>query len=182
MPTRVDSSQGAPEETGNNLDVAIQGKGFFTVSDGKTTHLTRDGRFASDNEGNLTLASSPSQHVLDADGQPIKLDPGKAVSISEQGVLVQNGHPVSQLGLYNVPDPQNLSKLGGNLLSLPDMKSLTPSNAKIRSQFVERANVDPATELTQLMDTQRQLEANANMIRYQDSMLDKLVNQVGKIG
>ena len=46
----------------------------------------------------------------------------------------------------------------------------------------ERANVDPATELAALMDTQRQLEANANMIRYQDQTLSKLVNEVGKIG
>jgi len=57
-----------------------------------------------------------------------------------------------------------------------------PSQSTLRSQFLERANVDPATELTQLMETQRNLEANANMIRYQDQMLDKLVNQVGRIG
>jgi flagellar basal body rod protein FlgG len=52
----------------------------------------------------------------------------------------------------------------------------------LRSQFVERSNVDPTLELTQLMDAQRQLEANANMIRYQDQTMGKLVNEVGKIG
>jgi flagellar basal-body rod protein FlgG len=47
---------------------------------------------------------------------------------------------------------------------------------------VERANVDPSTELVQLMETQRMLEANANMIRYQDQTLSRLVNDVGRIG
>src|SRR5437763_1075555 len=56
----------------------------------------------------------------------------------------------------------------------------TPASV-LRSEFVERANVDPAIELTSLMETQRQLEANANMIRYQDQTLGALVNTVGKI-
>jgi flagellar basal-body rod protein FlgG len=54
--------------------------------------------------------------------------------------------------------------------------------AMVRSGFVERANVDPSTELVQLMETQRMLEANANMIRYQDQTLSRLVNDVGRIG
>ena len=51
----------------------------------------------------------------------------------------------------------------------------------MRSGFIERSNVDPATELTELMDAQRQLEANANMIHIQDETLDKLVNDVGRV-
>ena len=56
-----------------------------------------------------------------------------------------------------------------------------PATATLRSEFQERANVDPAIELAELMDAQRQLEANANMIKYQDTMLQRLVNDVGKI-
>jgi len=182
MPTLVDSGQGDLEETGNNLDVAVQGSGFFTVSDGKTTKLTRDGRFMTDSDGMLILSTARGQHVLSDDGQPIKLDPTKQTTIAEDGVIVQNGKPVSKIGLFDAKNPRELMKLGGQFMSLPDMKAITPSGATLRSQFIERANVDPATELTQLMETQRQLEANANMIRYQDQMLDKLVNQVGRIG
>ena len=62
-------------------------------------------------------------------------------------------------------------------------QDLTPAmTATLHNESVERANLDPATELAALMDTQRQLEANANMIRYQDQTLSKLVNEVGKIG
>jgi flagellar basal body rod protein FlgG len=85
--------------------------------------------------------------------------------------------------VFRVPDPQNLTKRGGQLLSHPNAAALPHADdALIRSGAVERANVDPATELASLMDAQRQLEANANMIRYQDQTLGKLVNEVGKIG
>ena len=52
----------------------------------------------------------------------------------------------------------------------------------MHGSFLEHANVEPATELADLMDAQRQLEANANMIRYQDQTLSRLVNDVAKIG
>ena len=81
-----------------------------------------------------------------------------------------------------MPQPQQLVKHGGTLLSYPTPKSLLPAGGTLRSGFIERSNVDPTIELTQLMDAQRQLEANANMIRYQDQTLGKLVNEVGKIG
>ncbi len=181
MPTLVDSAQGDLEETGNNLDVAVQGSGFFTVSDGKTTKLTRDGRFMTDADGMLILSTARGQHVLDQAGQPIKLDTTQQVSIAEDGTIGQQGKTVAKLGLVDAKNPRELMKLGGQFMTLPDIKAVVPSTATLRSAFVERANVDPATELTQLMETQRQLEANANMIRYQDQMLDKLVNQVGRI-
>ena len=69
------------------------------------------------------------------------------------------------------------------MLAYPDVANLKPAPAatSLRSEYVERANVEPSNELAALMDAQRQLEANANMIRYQDQMLAKL-NEVGKIG
>ncbi len=148
MPTLVDSGQGDLEETGNNLDVAIQGKGFFTVSDGKSTKLTRDGRFIVDDEGRLALASAHGHRVLDAGGQPIAIDLSKDISIAEDGAIVQNGKAVNKIGLFDVANPRELQKEGGQMLSMPDMKKLIPSGATIRGQFLERANVDPATELT----------------------------------
>ncbi len=182
MPTLIDSEQGDLEETGNNLDVAVQGRGFFTVSDGKGTKLTRDGRFMTNADGMLILSTARGQQVLDDAGQPIKIDPTQPVSIAENGTIGQQGKIVAKLGLVDAKNPRDLMKVGGQFMTLPDMKAVVPSQATLRSEFVERANVDPATELTQLMETQRQLEANANMIRYQDQMLDKLVNQVGRIG
>jgi flagellar basal-body rod protein FlgF len=123
--------------------------------------------------------------LLDVRRRPIKLEGGAAdVYVGKDGTVTQGGRPVARVGLFDAPDRRRLVKHGGTLLSFGDQQ-LTPVPAgasAIHGGFVERANVDPATELSALMDTQRQLEANANMIRYQDQTLAKLVNEVGKIG
>jgi flagellar basal body rod protein FlgG len=183
-PTQVDTSQGDVETTGNNLDAAIFGQGYFAVDNHGKTQLTRAGEFSLNAEGDLIMSNAQGQRVLDVDGQPIKL-PGLLASklqIGKDGQITHDGKAVARIGLFNVPDPSKLTKQGSALFDYPNLpRSLTASDADLRSGVVERSNVDPTTELTQLMECQRQLEANANMIRYQDTSLSKLVNEVGRI-
>jgi flagellar basal body rod protein FlgG len=185
-PTLIDTAQGELEPTGSPLDLAIEGGGYFAVVDSAgDTRLTRNGQFAVDAQGNLTLANAKGEKVLDVQRRPIRLEGGAAdVYVGKDGTITQRGRPVARVGLFDAADRRRLVKHGGTLLSFGDQQ-LTPVPAgasAIHGGFVERANVDPATELAALMDTQRQLEANANMIRYQDQTLAKLVNEVGKIG
>jgi len=183
-PTSLDTSAGSLEKTGIKTDAAIQGSGYFTVDDHGTTRLTRNGQFVIATDGTLIMANGKNLPVLDASGNPIKLD-GRLASqtvIGQDGSISQgDGSVPKQLGVVDVPDPGLLKNESGTLLSYPNMKEVTPSNSIIVAESVEDANVDPATELTALMETQRQLEANANMIHTQDSTLDKLVNTVGKV-
>jgi flagellar basal-body rod protein FlgF len=182
-PTMVDSSQGVIEPTNNPLDAAISGSGYFTVAgtDGKP-RLTRDGRFRMGPDGNLTLNTDQANPVLDSKGKAIVLDPAQAVQIRQDGQIIQAGQTAATLGYVDVADPAKLAKAGGSLLNYADPAGLTPGQGKIIPGSIEQSNVDPATELTELMDTQRQLEANANMIHYQDETLGELVNTVGKVG
>ncbi len=185
-PTQLDTTQGEMETTGNNLDAAIFGDGYFAVSNKGKVQLTRAGEFSLNADGEMIMSNAQGQKVLDVDGQPIKL-PGLIASrlqIGKDGQITNtdNGKAVARLGVFTVPEPSKLMKTGSGLLDYPNMpKKLKPSDAELRSGGVERSNVDPTIELTQLMECQRQLEANANMIRYQDSSLSKLVNEVGKI-
>ncbi len=179
-PTMIDLGQGSLEQTGNPLDVGLQGKGFLSVSDGKTKALTRDGKLAIDPQGNLIVAADHAYRVLDPAGRPIRVDPARKLVIHEDGRLSQDGDDVGALGLLDA-DAKGLRKLGGNLLTSDNARPVLPGSVAVQAGFVEQSNADPTTELTQLMDTQRQLEANANMIRYQDQMLSRLVNEVGKI-
>ena len=183
MPTRVDMTPGDMENTGGNMDAAIDGSGYFAVDDHGTQRLTRNGQFMIDREGYLELSNGRGIKVLDPGGKPIKLDGTEAdvTTISQDGSITQNDKPAGRIGVFDVDDVSKISKVGGTLLSYPDMKSLKPSPSLLRNQFIEHANVDPATEMAALMETQRQLEANANMIRYQDTTLGELVNTVGKI-
>src|SRR3954468_1648489 len=178
--TTLDLSQGPIENTSNPLDVAIMGDGYFAVRDGDRLMLTRAGRFQVDRNG--ILASDAGHAVLSDKMNRISLAPG-AVDIGKDGIITQSGKTVGRLGVFSVAEPKLLHKRGGNLMSYPDIeRSLKPSDAQLRNEALEQANCDPTTELAALMDTQRQLEANANMIRYQDQMLSRLVNDVAKIG
>ena len=136
---------------------------------------------ALDRTGRLVLSNDSEQAVLDSKQSPVLLDPTSPTTISTDGTISQNGKIVAELGLFDLSDPSTLRKDGATLLSAPANAQLNHATPTVRSGFVERSNVDPATELTELMDTQRQLEANANMIHIQDETLDKLVNDVGRI-
>jgi flagellar basal-body rod protein FlgG len=183
-PTLVDTRQGDLEPTGNPLDVAIEGKGFFLVQNAKgEKFLTRNGQFSTDRAGNLILANTDGDQVLDEAGRPIRLPlaPAGALNIARDGTISAGPKPIARLGLYDVDDAGALKKQGETLIAFGN-QPLKAGTAVLRAEFIERSNVDPTTELAELMDTQRQLEANANMIRYQDQTLGRLVNEVGKIG
>jgi flagellar basal body rod protein FlgG len=181
-PTLVDTTPGSFETTSGNLDAAIDGNGFFTVDDHGTTRLTRDGQFLINNQGILVTANG-QQTVLDNQGNPIKLDGSlyNATSIGQDGTITQGDKTVGKLGVVDVTDPTQLTNTGGNTFGYPNVAALPASTSIIRGNMVEDSNVDPSSELTQLMESQRQLEANANMIHYQDATLDKLINTVGKV-
>jgi len=183
-PTAVDTTPGDLDNTGEPLDVAIQGSGFFAVANPgqpDQARLTRNGRFMLDREGNLVLSDMSGHKVLGADGTPIHFTPGGKIAVTANGTISQDGKDVAKIGLFDVPHPEKLVKAGGTLLNYPNSKELVPGTSNLRGEFIERSNVDPTTEMAELMDAQRQLEANANMIHYQDSTLQLLCNSVGKI-
>jgi len=178
--TTLDLSQGPIENTSNPLDVAILGDGYFAVRNGENLMLTRAGRFQVDRNG--VLATEAGHPVLSDKMSSISIAPG-AVNIGKDGIITQNAQTVGRLGVFSVPDPKLLAKRGANLMSYPDIeRSLKASDAQLHNEALEQSNSEPTTELAALMDAQRQLEANANMIRYQDQMLSRLVNDVAKIG
>ena len=184
-PTFVDQSQGTLETTNNNLNAGIYGKGFFAVKTGNETRLTRNGAFMVDRQGSLILADGSEHKVLDNNGNPINLGntPQSQISIGKDGTISLNNQPVAKLGFFDVPDPSRLQQVGSTMLGFQgDLRSLSAGTGTIVAGHLENSNVDPTTELTQLIDTQRQLEANANMIRMQDQSLSRLVNDVAKIG
>ena len=182
-PTYVDFTQGPIEQTGNPLDTAMSGEGFLAVKDGQgEDRLTRAGALMLDREGHLITAQG--HQVLDRNRQPIVMEnvPQRELSIGSHGEIRRGQETLANIGLFESSDPKNLRPVGENLLALTGDARMIPARGQLLGGMLEQSNVDPATELTRLMETQRLLEANANMIKYQDTTLSKLVNEVGKIG
>src|ERR1700742_5186073 len=104
--TMVDVKQGALQKTGNDLDLAIEGKGYFTVQTADGQQYTRNGEFQISSKGQLV--NSTGDAVLGDTNLPITLPPG-AVSISADGTISSNGAVAGKLKIVEFPAGTELS-------------------------------------------------------------------------
>ena len=176
-------TQGNLQQTGNNLDVAIQGAGFFQVlmPDG-TTGYTRDGSFQVNSQGQLVTSSGYSVQpaiTIPANTVSVTIAKDGTVSATESG----SANPV-QLGvlqLANFINPTGLQSHGENLY-LETASSGTASNGapgsnglgQINQGYVETSNVNVVEELVNMIAAQRAYEINSKAITASDQMLQRL--------
>jgi flagellar basal-body rod protein FlgG len=188
-------TQGNLQETGNDYDFAVEGKGFFRVglSDG-TIGYTRNGSFtmAVGNAG-TTLATSEGYPVLDTTGAPIVVDPNldaSLVEIDELGNLTYpdaNGdmQPLNmQISIAQFNNPSGLEKAGGSILKETtasgaarlESEDATLTKGKIRQGYLEGSNVQAVNEMVDLIVAQRAYEMNSKTITAADEMLQQANN------
>jgi len=185
-PTETDFRPGTLEQSDNDLDLAIQGPGFFAVQVERggqlVPQLTRDGRLKLDDTGRLvtTIGEHP---VLDRGGQPIRLDPSRPVQIDKLGGIRQDGGTVAQLKLVDVADAARLTHRGAGLYDVPAgaMEADQQAAGRILQGWLEQSNVDPIRETVEMMAASRAINTNANLIRYHDSVMDRAVNTLGRV-
>lgn len=157
----IDMSQGSLQPTGRELDLAIEGDGFFVVRTAQGNRLTRDGRFKLGKEGQLqAMDGSP---VVGKNGQPINLDPAiPQVSVSpdgtlSQGLSAQDTKVVGQLDLKSYADPTRLVRTG-NLRFDAAGQAETPSRATVAQGNLEQSGVDIAACMVDMIRINRLFE------------------------
>jgi flagellar basal-body rod protein FlgG len=186
---QTDHSQGAFQQTGNALDVAIEGNGFFQVTDKLTSEIlyTRSGNFGINSEGALVLGSALSGRPLepeitlptDATNISIRSDGEVFYRTPGQSTLSSAG----RIGMANFINPQGLVKLGENLFCESD-SSGTPTQGDPGSDglgvlvqnALEASNVEPVQELIDLITTQRSFELNSQAVKAGDELLQQIAN------
>jgi len=153
---RLNLAQGALQQTGNPLDLAIEGQGFFAVRTAQGVRYTRDGGFHRSQGGMLvTQAGEP---VLSTTGQPIPVPPGE-VSVGANGVLSVAGGAVASVGVFVFPASAQLVPEGANRYVAPAGAAATASNdAAIHQGAIEAANQDAVQGTLDLIVMQRQAE------------------------
>ncbi len=182
-PTRIDLTQGGFFATGNDLDLAINGKGFFVVQDGnQALRLTRDGRFAISTNGNLVMADN-GLPVLDTRNRPIRLDRDLPVEITSQGDVQQAGKIVATLRIAQPTNPLDLVKIGGNLLrseSIPQTSN-RQTNRRVLPGHLENSSVNAITLLKDLVGAAKSFGGNIKMMQYHDHIMGQAINTFGRI-
>jgi flagellar basal-body rod protein FlgG len=178
-------TQGDYEQTGNELDFAIEGKGFFRVLSGDEELYTRAGNFALDSEGFL---STPGGERL----QPEISIPEEATSITLQsdGTLTVYGGvdgaelATADLVIYSFMNPAGLDSVGRNLLRVSEASGEavegspgTDGFGTVSNMFLEMSNVSVVEEMVAMIVGQRAYEATSKALQTADSML-QLANQV----
>ncbi|MGY6531392.1 flagellar basal-body rod protein FlgF [Glycocaulis sp.] len=177
-----DFSQGALEQTGRPLDLAITGEGFFVLDTPQGERFTRDGRFSMDAGG--TLIAQDGARVLDEGGAPITIDPEAGhVAISSTGELTQNGVPVGRVAVMRFDEPGVLSKTGENRYTAPDdaARELVMGES-VRQGFIESSNVRPIMEITSMMEVSRAYASVTRMLQQADELSRKAIERLGRPG
>jgi flagellar basal-body rod protein FlgG len=175
----ANQAQGSIQSTGDPLDLAIEGPGYFTVkrADGSTA-LTRDGAFEVDAQGKLTTAEG------DLVEPPVTLPSGVSpseVSIGPDGTVKGPGagRTFGKISLVTVAAPDRLLSAGGSLFTTNASSGAArpTAAATIRQGALEGSNVDTATEMVKMISTQRSYQLESSAIQTENQML-QIANQL----
>jgi flagellar basal-body rod protein FlgF len=172
-------TQGPIGITGNPLDVAIEGDGFFMVQGANgQTQYTRDGAFSLAGDGRLV--TSDGRAVLNSGGAPIVLDPqGESPSIGRDGVIRVAGVEAGQIGTASFAAPGALSKVGDNLW---DAQGQAPGafEGVVVQGALEGSNVRPVIELTRLIEISRAYASAARIVSGADDLRRGAIERLGR--
>jgi flagellar basal-body rod protein FlgF/flagellar basal-body rod protein FlgG len=153
---RLNMAQGALQQTGNSLDLAIEGQGFFQVLTSNGPRFTRDGGFHRSQNGQLV--TSAGEPVLSTAGQPIAIPPGE-VTVGADGVISVAGGVVSSVGVFTFPAGTGLTPEGGNRYVAPKgVAAVLSREAAVHQGAIESANQDVIQGSLDLIVMQRQAE------------------------
>ncbi len=186
--TQNDFTQGAPTQTGRPLDVAIQGDGFFQVTDPSGTILySRAGNFSVNANNQLVVGSATTGRLLDpavtipADATQVSISPQGQISVT-QGTN-PNLQQIAQMQMARFVNPQGLLNLGDNLYGATEASGTAQVGVPgqnglgtLLQNNLEASNVQPVQQLIDLITTQRSFELNSQAIQAGDQILQDIAN------
>ena len=207
--TSTMQEQGRLEQTTNELDLAIQGRGFFAVQrfEGgeEKRYYTRAGNFTIDREGFIVVDDSEfamednqihriRTRLLDDAGNPIRIydeeSVGEKIKIQHDGRILLDIPgtgaigDVARIGLHDFDNGDSgLKKVGKNLYEYfgkDEDSHRFESTATIRQGFREASNVDGIAEMARMIETMRKYEANMKFVTFQDQTLSRACNDLGR--
>lgn len=175
---RTDFSSGPIKATGNALDLALSGDGFFAIQTADGIRYTRQGNFRLDQDG--VLITQNGDNVL-GQGNEIVID-GQQVAVGLDGTVEVDGEVVDQIRLVRFNDPKLLKKIGDTLFAPADGFGAEieegGEDTTINQGYIELSNVNAIRSMTDMIEALRVSEAYQKVIHASDESLSKTINDV----
>ncbi len=173
------TAAGSLTATGNTLDMALDGPGYFSVETADGIRYTRNGNFSIDSEGRLV--TSDGNPVLDDTGVPIQFTEfDNKVTVSSDGTISTQAGVVGKLGIVTFADEQLLRKTGNSRYATDQVPQPNEKTAVVQG-MIENSNVQPILELTDLIRVQRAYVANQKLLKTTDDLQRKMLQQIGQV-
>lgn len=169
----IDLGQGPLTHTGNPMDAAIEGEGFFSIKTTGGLRFTRDGNWLRASDG--TLTTSRGEPVLDTAGKPIRVPTGE-IGIGADGVVSVGGAAVAQLGVYRFA-PSELIPEGTNSYATSTQHPAVAKGYAIHQGSLESSNQDIVQGSLQLVLVQRQAEMMQKALSIFNTNFDKTASE-----
>jgi len=177
----IDLSQGSLQPTGNSLDVALNGKGFFSVQGPNGPLYTRNGGFRLATNGQLVSAEGYA--VRSTAGGALTANSSLPVEISSDGTLRQDGQAIGQLDVADFTGTAGLAKQGGNYFRAdPSARLAAPAATSVEQGKLEGSNTGTAESAVRLVDIMRQFEMLQKAVLIGNDMSKQAIEQVAKVG
>lgn len=163
---QTSTAQGILTQTGNPLDLAIEGDGYFQVETPDGLRLTRAGAFNVNAVGDIV--TSDGHPVLGLGGAPINVPPGNAsVTVAADGTVSLGDRLLGQIGVVSVPPGANLQRESGVMFST-DAPLLASDDSTMLQGHLEGSNVDAISQLTRMIEVQRAYELGQKLLDLDD--------------
>ena len=177
----TDHTQGALHHTGNALDVALQGTGFFAVNGPNGPLYTRNGNFRISSASQLTTADGYA--VRDTAGAALTVLQGRGLDISADGTVTQDGNVIGKLDVVDFSSAGSLSKQGANYFRVTDpaVMPAAPASTSVEQGTLESSNTGTAESAVRLVNVMRQFEMLQKAISIGTDMSRRAIEDVAKV-
>jgi flagellar basal-body rod protein FlgF len=177
----MDQTMGTLQNTGNHLDFAINGSGFFAVDVNGATQYTRRGQFVLNSEG--TLVTPEGYPVLDNSGAQIQFpQDAKNIQMAEDGTFSTEQGQLAQVGVYTFsPADVKLLQRAGNTNFIPRLGA-TPAVAEapvLRQGYLESSNVNAVQEMVNMQNVSKAYENSLNLLRNVEDLEQRAIRTIG---
>lgn len=175
---KADLAQGNIRHTGNAVDFALSGEGFFKISTPDGIRYTRNGKFYVNAEGRLATTSG---HPVLGEGGPISIE-GTDISVDDRGKVSVDGEQADTLAVVTFSRPELLQKLGDSnfIYNGGEAEEPMPQETLVKQGYVEESNVAVTQEMIKMIETMRHFESYQKVLQNFDETDAKVISEVGR--